>query len=224
MCLSPSTSASISASTCSSSLSLSPMPETRCSLEDLLGDTLLCKGVSTGIISTAKIISGCRVVALFLSCRRSSSCLSFVPVLRSFYSHALRETGNRFELVGVGMDRLEAEFDVNFFNVAVCWPAVLYGKARCLGDKLRRELGLRHLPSLVVIDTVTGEVMTAHGAKAVIAAMKSEEPDRAVRDLLSSWGMETVKDDADLSRKERRPKKQRWWGVLSPVKQAVRRH
>ncbi|CAM9763394.1 unnamed protein product [Chrysoparadoxa australica] len=211
-------------SPCSTSSSCRPEVEPSHScLEELLGDTLLNKRERTGISNTTETISGCRFVALYVSSRRSASSISFLPVLRSFYLHALHESRNEFELIGVCVDRSEPEFEVNFYSIAVCWPAVIYEKAKELADILQSSLGLKHLPSLVVIDTMTGKVVTAKGVMPVIAAMKSEEPSRAVRDLLGRWGMETREKVAEEKRvcQLKRRRRRRRQSLLGGVKRAV---
>ncbi|CAM9214015.1 unnamed protein product [Chrysoparadoxa australica] len=161
-------------------------------VEYLLGEMLLDKSSQTGTAWTSELLVGCGFVGLYLSSPRSAAGNAFLPLLRAFYLHALRESEWRFcqafEMAAVNFNRSEGEFEAQFSAVGVCWPAVPYPRSRWVGEKLCQDLALDELPCFIVVNTMTEQVVSVNGVQQVTEAMTSLAPVESVKRLLQAWG------------------------------------
>jgi len=130
----------------------------------LLGDTLKSGDGST--ISTSNALAGKKAVGLYFSAHWCPPCRGFTPKLASAYSESLSKLG--LEIVFVSSDRDEASFDSYFAEQP--WLALPYDQ-RDLKAKLSKQFKVSGIPSFVILDGETGELITADGREAV-----SEDP------------------------------------------------
>jgi nucleoredoxin len=131
---------------------------------DLLGNSLRTKDGKT--IKTADALTGKRAVALYFSAHWCPPCRGFTPKLAEFYNAKLKDLG--LEVVFVSSDRDEAAF-TEYANEQP-WLALPYDK-RDLKTCLSKRFKVSGIPTLVILDGTTGEVVTKDGREAV-----SEDP------------------------------------------------
>ena len=131
---------------------------------DLLGNSLRTKDGKT--IKTADALTGKRAVALYFSAHWCPPCRGFTPKLAEFYNAKLKDLG--LEVVFVSSDRDEAAF-TEYANEQP-WLALPYDK-RDLKTCLSKRFKVSGIPTLVILDGTTGEVITKDGREAV-----SEDP------------------------------------------------
>merc|ERR1719440_1989938 len=89
-------------------------------------------------------------------------CLGFTPKLAEFYNAKLKDLG--LEVVFVSSDRDEAAF-TEYANEQP-WLALPYDK-RDLKTCLSKRFKVSGIPTLVILDGTTGEVVTKDGREAV---------------------------------------------------------
>jgi nucleoredoxin len=101
-----------------------------------------------------------KTVMLYFSASWCPPCRAFTPALIKFYKQ--HKTAKNFEVVFCSWDSSEAEFDTYFGTHP--WLAM----KRKDVDELANELGVRTIPSLVVLNGATGEIITKEGRMAVV--------------------------------------------------------
>jgi len=131
---------------------------------DLLGPKLTTK---TGEQDTDVVLAGKPAVALYFSAHWCGPCRGFTPALAQNYTKALKAKG--LEVVFVSSDRDEAAF-ASYYN-EMPWLALPYAE-RDIKAKLSKKYKVQGIPTLVILDGATGELITADGREAV-----SEDPE-----------------------------------------------
>ncbi|GKY91276.1 hypothetical protein MPSEU_000100100 [Mayamaea pseudoterrestris] len=154
----------------------------------LLGSQLIKKPELQGptAVDTASALSGSRLVALYFSAHWCGPCRSFTPMLAGMYSH-LKEvfSTHGLEVVFVSSDRDQASFFTYFASMP--WLAIPFSSVVHYKDMLSRAYGIRGVPSIVVLDSLSGNVvsdnLTARGE--ILQACRSGE--HGIEALLQSW-------------------------------------
>jgi len=131
---------------------------------DLLGDSLL--GKDGAKLSTADALAGKTAVGLYFSAHWCPPCRGFTPMLGAAYTKDLKAKG--LEIVFVSSDKDEDQF-TSYFNEQP-WLALPYDQ-RSVKAALSKKYKVQGIPTFVVLDGATGEVITADGREAV-----SEDP------------------------------------------------
>lgn len=142
-------------------------------MEALLGQKLLTKKSGPG--KTATLLKGKELVLLYFSASWCPPCKAFTPVLADFYAQ-FAATGS-LEIVYVSSDRTAAEFTDYYAKMP--WLALPNDEAAAASKaNLATALGIRGLPTLVVLRADTGLFVTAdaraHVASAAGSALASE--------------------------------------------------
>lgn len=120
-------------------------------LEYLLGPTLKGKGgtdVATSSLNAA-------YVGIYFSAHWCPPCRGFTPELAKFYNANAK--AKDLEIVFASSDKDQAAFDEYFAEMP--WLALPYGD-RALKDKLSKKYGVSGIPTLVIVDAKTGELVT----------------------------------------------------------------
>jgi len=128
-------------------------------IEQLLGSTLL-RG--TEKIPTTTALSGTRAVGLYFSAHWCPPCRGFTPRLAKQYEEHFKAKG--LEIVFVSSDRDQEAFDEYFGSQP--WLALPFSE-RDLKEKLGAQFKVRGIPTLVIIDPETGDLINADGREAV---------------------------------------------------------
>jgi nucleoredoxin len=129
------------------------------SLVKKLGNTLVGK---SGNIDTEQALSNKDIIGLYFSAHWCPPCRGFTPVLGEKYNE-LKAAGKSIEIVFVSSDRDESAF--NDYHGSMPFMALPYSK-RDLKESLSNEFGVRGIPTLVLLDGRTGEVITTKGRNA----------------------------------------------------------
>jgi len=133
-------------------------------LSALFGDTLATSDGST--VSTSDALSGKKAVGIYFSAHWCPPCRGFTPKLAEWYTTSLKALG--MEIVFVSSDRDEASF--KSYHGEQPWLAVPYDR-RDLKDSLSKKYKVSGIPTFVILDGATGDVITKDGRGAV-----SEDP------------------------------------------------
>merc|ERR1719181_49946 len=172
-------------------------------MDSLLGSTLLGKD---GNVTTTEALAGKKAVALYFSAHWCPPCRGFTPKLAEWYKTDLQSKG--LEVVFVSSDQDEDSF--NSYYGEQPWLALPYaerdGKAA-----LNKKFKVNGIPSLVIVDAQTGELITADGRAAVSSdptgekipwtpPTKEEKRQMAIAALGDSF---VDKDGAEFSKAQR---------------------
>ncbi|KAG2426987.1 hypothetical protein HXX76_012771 [Chlamydomonas incerta] len=131
---------------------------------ELLGDTLTGAGGKS--VPLSSITGPGKVLALYFSAHWCPPCRQFTPHLASIYTnfkkdHALKAD---WEVVFVSSDRDQASFDE--YLAEMPWAALPFDKREAKAA-LSQLYKVRGIPTLVIVDGATGELITANGRDAV---------------------------------------------------------
>jgi nucleoredoxin len=130
-------------------------------LVELLGPKLTKAFV--GEIDTATAFEGKTAVGLYFSAHWCPPCRGFTPKLAEFYTKDLQAKG--LEVVFLSSDRDEASFNEYFAEMP--WLAVPYSE-RKTKDACSRKFKVQGIPSFVILNPTTGELITDDGRSAVM--------------------------------------------------------
>jgi len=129
-------------------------------LAALLGDELLCAGMEKK--STIEVLAGKSAVALYFSAHWCPPCRGFTPQLAEWYKKDLAAKG--LEVVFVSSDKDEKAFSEYFGEQP--WLALPF-ENRKKKEELSKKYKVQGIPSLVILDAVTGAAITKDGRSAV---------------------------------------------------------
>lgn len=130
-------------------------------MEVLLGSELVQSGGKT--VKTADELGSADVVGIYFSAHWCPPCRGFTPVLAELVKEA-REMGLAFSVVFASSDSDQKEFDD--YLAEMPWSAVPF-KNRDIKAKLSKKYKVSGIPTLVLVDANTGEVIDKNGRSAV---------------------------------------------------------
>ena len=159
-------------------------------LVKLLGDNLKTKD---GVVSTAEALKGKQAVALYFSAHWCPPCRGFTPKLAEIYT-GLVAAGKSFEIVFVSSDREETDFDSYFGEQP--WLALPYAE-RKLKAALSKKFKVSGIPSLIILDGETGEVITKDGREVVMEDPEGERFPWKPPTLWEAMGDEFMSSDGE---------------------------
>ena len=122
-------------------------------------------------VSTAEALKGKQAVALYFSAHWCPPCRGFTPRLAEAYK-GLVAAEKSFEIVFISSDRDEKAFDEYYAEQP--WLALPYGQ-RKLKAALSKKYNVTGIPSLLILDGETGELITVDGRKAVMEDVKGDD-------------------------------------------------
>ena len=129
-------------------------------LEQLLGATLTAADGST--VAVKELGERNRVVGAYMSASWCGPCRAFTPQLAKAYKAALKDKG--MEIVFVSSDRDEGSFAS--YRKEMPWLALPFA-ARDIKNNLSKKFKVQGIPTLILLDAKTGEVITKNGREAV---------------------------------------------------------
>jgi len=135
------------------------------SFSTLFGGELLGK---KGPRPTDEALSGKSYVALYFSAHWCPPCRGFTPDLGKFYE--ANAAAKNFELVFVSSDKDEKSF-TEYYGEQAAWLALPF-KERDVKNALSKQYKVKGIPTLVILDGATGEVVTTEARSKV-----SEDPE-----------------------------------------------
>ena len=134
-----------------------------------------------------------KFIGLYFSASWCAPCHSFTPKLVDAYSK-VRAAGHRLEVIYVSSDKSTPEF-VEYFG-QMPWAAIPQGDRR--KEILSTLFSVEGIPTLVIVDASTGEVVTKQARTAVLADPEGADfpwRPKLVGDLASPDG---INDEASL--------------------------
>lgn len=133
-----------------------------------LGSTLIG---DQGEVDTATALD-VDIVGFYFSAHWCPPCRGFTPILGQKYEE-LKAANKSFELVFVSSDRDEDSFVE--YHASMPFLALPYSERRIKQD-LSEEYGVRGIPSLVLLDGKTGELITKNGRNAMMSDVTATYP------------------------------------------------
>ena len=132
------------------------------SVASLLPTKLLTKA---GAKATSEVLTGKKVVALYFSAHWCPPCRGFTPVASEFYKKLALEDPNALEVIFISSDEDEKAFSKYYDSQP--WAAVPFSSPET--QTLGAKFGVRGIPSLIVLNAKTGEVVDQDGRSTVLA-------------------------------------------------------
>mmetsp|Transcript_1874 Transcript_1874/g.3537 ORF Transcript_1874/g.3537 Transcript_1874/m.3537 type:complete len:146 (-) Transcript_1874:325-762(-) len=99
-----------------------------------------------------------KIVLLYFSAHWCPPCRAFTPKLVKFYED-LKAQGVDFDIIFVSSDRDQASFEEYFAFMP--WLAIPMGDKRA--RNLMSKFGVQGIPSLIVLDGTTGDLISKNG-------------------------------------------------------------
>lgn len=131
-------------------------------LEAFLGNSLIKNDgthIKTGDLSSEH--GG--IIGLYFSAHWCPPCRGFTPKLSSVYNE-IKSLGNNFEIVFVSWDRDEDAF--KSYHGEMPWLAIPFDSAK-EKDGCTEKFKVEGIPSLVLLDAATGDIVKSNGREAV---------------------------------------------------------
>ena len=127
-----------------------------------------------------------RLVGLYFSAHWCGPCRSFTPMLAEMYAH-LKEhkPSHGIEIVFVSGDRDEASFSKYFQSMP--WLAIPFDQLQAVKASLNMTYGVRGIPSLVILDAVSGEVVVPANESRQAVGMACRGGEQQIENLLETW-------------------------------------
>lgn len=163
-------------------------------MEPIVGSRLLSKH---GEVKTAAALQSTEIVGLYFSAHWCGPCQSFTPELIEFYDEINRE-GKRFEVIFVSSDNdVEA---MSMYYAMMPWLAVPFDR-RDIKTELSSKFKVRGIPTLVILEGATGNLITRDGRAGVSGSGKASFPWRpkSLSQLVRSAGLLEGKGSKRLS-------------------------
>ncbi|CCD14677.1 unnamed protein product [Trypanosoma congolense IL3000] len=122
-------------------------------------------------VSASAAISGKKYLLVYFSASWCPPCRGFTPQLATF--HELFSAKHDFEVVFVSRDNDEAAMNAYFYNPQFSslsveggegshgnWLAVPFKEAKAIGDNLKEEYEIKTIPTVLLFDLSTGNLVT----------------------------------------------------------------
>eukprot|EP01082_Thalassiosira_pseudonana_P015498 g14306.t1 g14306 contig9:1574991-1575555(-) len=149
--------------------------------EDLVGPELLNSNGKE--VSSSDALSGKKHVMLYFSAHWCPPCRAFTPLLAEAYeAHKTylqsaqegEEAIGEIEVIFISLDSVQSEYEG--YRSTMPWMSVSYNNLwkMQIKDTLSKKYGVRSIPTLVVLDGETGEVVTRNGKGEYTAFFKGE--------------------------------------------------
>jgi len=128
-------------------------------LEELLGDAVLNENKEKIKVST--IAGSGKVVGIYFSAHWCPPCRGFTPQLAEFY----KKMKDRLEVVFVSSDKDEEQWAGYFSDMP--WLALPFND-RSRKNALSEKYGVRGIPTLVLVDSATGQTINMNARMLVV--------------------------------------------------------
>ena len=172
----------------SNDLALYDIPIAEEYLMGLLGSELLVKTrtSSPSLTNTTIALENARLVALYFSAHWCGPCRGFTPMLIEFYNFLKEEVAptHGLEIVFVSSDRNEAEFEQYYSSMP--FKSVPFAN-RALAQQLKSVFGVRGIPSLVVLDTMSGRIVVSPDESRREVHQACTMGEQAIERLFNTW-------------------------------------
>ena len=136
--------------------------------KDLLGDSLVKRGAGHGSlvsVSTDEVTAKADFIGLYFSAHWCMPCRLFTPQLAKFY-YAHKDQ-LKLEIIFISSDKKQSEFNTYFAKQP--WLSLPYSE-RHRKDIISTRCGVSRIPSFVLFDAKSGEMLTTEGRQKVAEA------------------------------------------------------
>eukprot|EP00429_Kryptoperidinium_foliaceum_P006015 CAMPEP_0176014200 /NCGR_PEP_ID=MMETSP0120_2-20121206/6700_1 /TAXON_ID=160619 /ORGANISM="Kryptoperidinium foliaceum, Strain CCMP 1326" /LENGTH=1189 /DNA_ID=CAMNT_0017347133 /DNA_START=97 /DNA_END=3666 /DNA_ORIENTATION=- len=151
-------------------------------------NSLGAKLISTSMeyLPTHQALHNARLVGYYFSAHWCGPCRSFTPMLAEMYAHLKEERPTHgLEIVFVSGDRDASSFSQYYRTMP--WLAVPFEHLQAVKGALNATYGVRGIPSLVILDAVSGQVVASANETRQSVAMACRGGERQIESLLDSW-------------------------------------
>lgn len=155
----------------------------------LLGSQLLVKNDNSSdptLLDTSSVLANSRLIALYFSANWCSPCRSFTPMLIEFHNVLKEEVApsHGLEIVFVSSDRSDAEFQQYYKKMP--FKAMPFSQ-RELAQRAKSLFGVRGIPSLVIIDSLSGRIVVSPDESRREVHQACQYGEQAIERLFHSW-------------------------------------
>lgn len=134
-------------------------------------------------VETWRALDGKKAVGILFSGHWCGPCRGFTPKVKEYYEKDLKNKG--LEIVFVSSDSDQKAFDDYFAEQP--WLALPY-EERKLKDALSKKFKVRGIPSFVILDGETGELITTEGRSCIMSDPTGEDFEK------TKWAPPALKD------------------------------
>ena len=160
----------------------------------LLGNKLLVKNGSfvASLVDTSAALSNSRLVALYFSAHWCAPCRGFTPMLVEFYNH-IQDVApvHGLKLVFISSDRDEDQFIEYYANMSFL---ALPFSQMTLAQHVKSVFGVRGIPSLVIIDSISGRIVQPPEECRRDVHRACQQGEDAIEKLFNKW-LDNVPDE-----------------------------
>mmetsp|Transcript_13169 Transcript_13169/g.24217 ORF Transcript_13169/g.24217 Transcript_13169/m.24217 type:complete len:1061 (-) Transcript_13169:102-3284(-) len=153
----------------------------------LLGNQLLVKNAASTptLIDSTTALANTRLIALYFSAQWCGPCRGFTPLLIEFYN-VLKEVApsHGLEIVFVSSDQDEGQFQQYYGKMPFL---ALPFSNRASAQQIKSVFGVRGIPSLVVIDSLSGRIVISPDDSRNAVHQACQRGEEAIEVLFQSW-------------------------------------
>uniref|UniRef100_A0A7S2L2R3 Thioredoxin domain-containing protein n=1 Tax=Skeletonema marinoi TaxID=267567 RepID=A0A7S2L2R3_9STRA len=156
----------------------------------LLGSQLLVKNGNSStptLLDTPNALTNSRLIALYFSASWCGPCRGFTPMLIEFHNVLKEEVASShgLEIVFVSSDRSDAEFQ-QYYKKMPSFKAMPFSQ-RELAQRAKSLFGVRGIPSLVIIDSLSGRIVVSPDESRREVHQACQYGEKAIERLFHSW-------------------------------------
>jgi thiol-disulfide isomerase/thioredoxin len=137
-------------------------------------------------VDTVTSLHQARLVGFYFSAHWCGPCRSFTPMLVEMYERLKRfAPSHGLEIIFVSSDRDRQSFDRYYGSMP--WLSIPFDSLAPFKASLSSKYGVQGLPSLVIIDSLSGQTVSSAGTSRNEVARACSRGDEAIESLLQSW-------------------------------------
>jgi thiol-disulfide isomerase/thioredoxin len=161
-----------------------------------LGSQLLM-GQNNTLLHVSEALHNARLIGLYFSAHWCGPCRTFTPMLAEMYEHLkdVRPT-HGLEIVFVSADRDANSFQRYFGSMP--WQAIPFDQLQLVKKQLNEMYGVRGIPSFVVLDAVSGQVVVPAKESRQAVAMACRGGELQIEAMLDSWLERTPQESREM--------------------------
>mmetsp|Transcript_20864 Transcript_20864/g.51228 ORF Transcript_20864/g.51228 Transcript_20864/m.51228 type:complete len:1124 (+) Transcript_20864:1238-4609(+) len=148
-------------------------------------------------LTLSDALQNSRLIAFYFSAHWCGPCRSFTPMLAEMYEHLkeVRPT-HGLEIVFVSSDRDPNSFQQYFSTMP--WKAIPFDSLPFVKQSLNATYGVQGIPSLVVLDAVSGRVVVSPNESRQAVATACQRGEEGIERMMESWLERVPPETAEL--------------------------